>query len=242
MHRFFLHNQTVAKEIIVISEKNQVHHIKDVLRLNVQEDIIAFDAKGNEYNCAIEEFLPESVILKVKDIRKFIPSQMTKITVACAIPKKSKMDDIIDRLTQLGVERIIPLLTERVIVKWDEKQKLLRQKRWEKISLSAAQQSQRNVLPIIDPVKTIKEVLAQAKNYDLKLIPTLYGERKSCKDVLSKSNFHDILILIGPEGDFSLDEVNFSRQAGCIPVSLGDLVLRVETAAVAIASFIRLYA
>lgn len=240
MQRFFLPNPATLGDKIVISDKSQVHYIKDVLRLKAKENVVVFDGQGNEYICIVEELLLESVIFHVKGKRKFVPAQKVKITIACAIPKKSKMDDIIDKLTQLGAQRIIPLLTERVVIKWDEKQKLLRQRRWEKIAISAAQQSQRNNLPVVGPIRAIKEVLAESENYDLKLIPTLYGKRKACKDILSNSTARNILILIGPEGDFSPAEINSAKQAGCIPVSLGDLVLRVETAALAITSYIKL--
>jgi 16S rRNA (uracil1498-N3)-methyltransferase len=151
------------------------------------------------------------------------------------------MDDIIDKLTQLGVDRIIPLETERVIVKWDKNQRVRHLERFQKIALNASQQSQRKALPVIEPIKDIKEVISTAAGYDLKLIPHLMGERKTLKEIFIKNRPKNILVLIGPEGDFSSAEVALAKRAGFIPVSLGDLVLRVETAAVAIASFIRLY-
>jgi len=85
-------------------------------------------------------------------------------------------------------------------------------------------------------------VLAESEDFDLKLIPTLLGERESLKNILTKPKCRNILVLIGPEGDFTPEEVALAKQAGCIPVSLGDLVLRVETAAIAAVSFIRFYA
>lgn len=241
MHRFFCPIANIAKDKIVIDNKEQIHHLKDVLRLKVKAHLMIFDDRGNEYNCIIEKITNE-VTLGIK--HKSLPSSKKegiKITVACAIPKKSKIDDIIDKLTQLGVDRIIPLETERVVVKLNKNKKEMRLLRWQKIALSASQQSQRNNSPLIEPIKNIKEVLIQSENYDLKLIPTLSGRRKPLKEVLLNSNPRNILVLVGPEGDFTDGEVDLAKKSGCIPVSLGDLVLRVDTAAIAVVSFIRLY-
>lgn len=242
MHRLYCPSQNISGNKIVIDNKDQVHHAKNVLRLTVNEGVVIFDDKGNEYRSILEKSLPKSMIFKIKDEKNPIlrPSKV-KITVACAIPKDSRMDEIIDKLTQLGVERIIPLETERVIVKLDKHKGILRQERWKKIAFNASLQSQRNTLPILEPIKNIKQLLSDAGSFDLKLIPTLIEERKPLKEILEKSKPRNILVIIGPEGDFTTEEVNSAIKMGCIPVSLGDLVLRVETAAVAVVSFIRLY-
>jgi len=242
MHRLYCPSQNISDNKIIIDNKDQVHHAKNVLRLKVNEEVVIFDDEGNEYRSILEESLPKSMIFQVKDKEKFIlnPSKI-KITVACAIPKDSRMDEIIDKLTQLGAQRIIPLETERVIVKLDKHKGILRQERWKKIAFNASLQSQRNTLPILEPIKNIKQLLSDSGSFDLKLIPTLTGERKPLKEILKESKPKNILVIIGPEGDFTTEEVNSAIKMGCIPVSLGDLVLRVETAAVAVASFIRLY-
>ncbi len=242
MHRLYCPSQNISGDKIIIDNKGQVHHAKNVLRLKVNEEVVIFDDGGNEYRSILEESLPKSMIFQVKDKEKFIlnPSKI-KITVACAIPKGSRMDEIIDKLTQLGAQRIIPLQTERVIVKLNKHKRILRQERWKKIALNASLQSQRNTLPILEPIKNIKQLLLESEAFDLKLIPTLAEERKPLKEILEKSKPRNILVIIGPEGDFTSGELDSAKKVGCIPVSLGDLVLRVETAAVAVASFIRLY-
>ena len=242
MHRLYSPSQNISSNKIIIDNKDQVHHAKNVLRLKVNEEVVIFDDEGNEYRSILEKLLPKSMIFQVKDKEKFIlnPSKI-KITVACAIPKGSRMDEIIDKLTQLGIERIIPLETERVIVRLDKHKRILRQERWKKIALNASLQSQRNTLPILEPIKNIKQLLLEPETFDLKLIPTLIGKRKTLKEILEESKPKNILVIIGPEGDFTSDELDSAKKAGCIPVSLGDLVLRVETAAVIVASFIRLY-
>lgn len=243
MHRFYTPSQNISGNKITIQDKRQVHHLKDVLRLKRKNEVIIFDDQSNVYYCFIEKFIDKDKVtlnIKKRQSSSKIPENI-KITIAVALPKKSKMDEIIDKLTQLGVERIIPLETQRVTVNLDDRKKKMRLQRWRRIALSASQQSQRNNLPIIDSIKDINEVLSNLPGFDLKLIATLTEERRPLKEILSKSKAINILVLVGPEGDFTEQEVGLAKRVGFIPVSLGDLVLRVETAAVAMVSFIRLY-
>ena len=241
MHRFFIPSGDISKEEVIISDAKQAHHIRDVLRLKAKDSVVIFDENANEYKCQIAKLIPElSLKIKTRVLSSGVKNKFS-LTVACAIPKNSNMDDIIDKLTQIGVDRIIPLKTRRVIVRLDEKKAVLRLSRWKKIALSASQQSQRKSLAAIDAVKEIKDVLEESEDYDLKLIPTLAGERKTLKEVLANNSAKNILVLIGPEGDFTDEEVRLAIKYGCISVSLGSNVLRVETAAVSAASFIILY-
>lgn len=241
MRRFYIPSQNISGNKIIIQDKGLLHHLKDVLRLKRKDEVIIFDDQRNEYQCLIER-LTDKVILNIKERQLLSKNRKDiKITVAVALPKKSKMDEIIDKLTQLGIDRIIPLETKRVTVNLNDKKKKLRHQRWKKIALNASQQSQRNNLPIIDSIKDINEVLSNLQEFDLKLMPTLAGERKSLKEILGKFKPRNILVLVGPEGDFTEQEVDLAKKAGCITVSLGDLVLRVETACIAVVSFIRLY-
>ena len=241
MQRFFIKLENLSGDRISITEKNQIHHIKDVLRLKIKEQVCVVDEKGNEYFSEIEQLAAEKIVAKVKEVRKANPNAGIKLTIACAIPKKSKFDDIVDRLTQLGVERIIPMITERVIIKLDKAKSAARQARWKKIALSAAQQSQRNVLPIVSEIKKLEEVLAESGDFDLKLIPALFSRRQALREVLGKAKPKKVLVLIGPEGDFSDEEMKMAVKSGFVPVTLGDMVLRVETAAVAVASYFKLF-
>jgi len=241
MHRFPCSSKNISQDKIIIIEKEQLHHMKNVLRLSEDDEVIIFDEKGNEYICLIDKIADTKAILNIKNKLSSKKERGVRITVACAIPKKSKMDDIIDKLTQLGVERVIPLLTERVVVRLDKNKSSLRLARWRKIALNATLQSQRKSVVCIDPLKSMKDLLAESLDeFDLKLIPTLIGERKPLKELLTKTWPKNVLIFIGPEGDFTEEEVTLAMRAGCIPVSLGDLVLRVETAAVAITAYISL--
>ena len=239
MRRFYCPAVNISTNKIIINDINELHHIKDVLRLKTEDNLILFDDKGNEYGCSIKEITNNRIILTIKD-RRLPKIPKVKITVACAIPKKSKMDEIVDGLTQLGVDRIIPMQTERVIVKLDRNKMMTRCLRWNKIAQNASEQSQRNTLPMVDKIMDIRRILSISDNFDLKLILTLEGERKNIKEILAKANPKNILVLIGPEGDFTHPELDLAKKAGCAAVSLGDSVLRVETAAVAIVSVLRL--
>jgi len=238
MNRFFCAEPFIFEDTILIKDKDKVRHIKLVLRLTPKEEVLVFDKHGVEYYCVIQK-IAEEVALKVK--AKRLPDKNNpevNLTIACAIPKKAKFDDIVDKLTQLGVAKIIPLMTQRVVVRLDRKKAENRLKRWRKIAESAAQQSQRNNIPVIGEVQKFKEILRVAKDFDLRLIPTLSGPRKPLPEVFSLPA-SDILVLIGPEGDFSDEELAAAKVAGFIPITLGDLVLRVDTAAVAIAAIIK---
>ena len=241
MNRFFLERIEPKNKQIILSDYAQLHHLRDVLRIKPLELVGLFDNQGNAYTALVLEIGSHAIKLEVKE-KKIFKDTGIKITVACAIPKKVKMDDIVDKLTQLGVECIIPLETERVIVRLDKQKKLERCQRWEKIALSAAKQSQRSSLAVIKPISTLQDVFMAAVDFDLKLIPTLEDKRKTLKEVFSKAykKIEKVIILIGPEGDFTPGEVALAKEAGFLPVSLGAGVLRVDTAAIAAVSFIKL--
>jgi 16S rRNA (uracil1498-N3)-methyltransferase len=238
MHRFFTNKITGDKA--VITDREQLHHIKDVLRLKPGDKVGISDNTGCEYSGVITAINKQQVELKVALIKTATES-LLKLTIACAIPKNTRFDDIVDFLTQLGVERIIPMHTERVIVKLDKAGVEEKHKRWIKIAQSAAQQSQRARIPVIEPVTDIGDVIKNSGSYSLKLIPHLSGERKLIRDILAETNPQpdSIILLIGPEGDFTPGEVALALQNGFMAVSLGDTVLRVAAAAMAAASYIK---
>jgi 16S rRNA (uracil1498-N3)-methyltransferase len=235
MHSFHV-SQKITGNSISIYEDEQLHHLRDVLRLKVGEKVIVFDSEGNEYLSTIAELNKKEALLTVKSKKAARPRKL-KLAIACAIPKQAKMDEIIDKLTQLDVDVIIPMQTERVIVKLEGRQEE-RLERWRKIARSAAEQSHRNTLPLVTEIRNLPEVLVQSREYDLKLIPNLEGDRKSIKEIITGLKPTGIIALIGPEGDFTPQEVGRAKTSGFVPVSLGDSVLRVDTAAIAIASYL----
>jgi 16S rRNA (uracil1498-N3)-methyltransferase len=238
MNRFYCSSADVSIDTITIRDKEQVHHIKDVIRLREGERAQVFDDHANEFDCVIGKISLTQVVFAINKKISAGLSSRPVITIACAIPKHSKIDDIIDTLTQLGVDRIIPLMTERVIVRLDNDKKSNKRDRWQKIALAASKQSQRNTVAIVDEITEVMDLISNAQAYDLKLIPTLPGERALLKETLNGGKPKSVLVLIGPEGDFTPDEVAFAEKAGFIPVSFGNLVFRVETACLYIAAIL----
>jgi len=236
MHRFFI--DRIQGEIVSLTDTEQLHHLKDVLRLKVNDGVSIFDGEGNDYAGVITGIDKRQVEIKVKQVRSANKTSL-KLTVACAIPKGSRMDEVIDYLTQLGVECIIPMRTERTVVKLDSAKTEARLKRWQKIAQSAAQQSQRSRIPVIESVARFEDVILNSQDYDLKLIPNLSGERKPIREVVAETRPKDVIVLVGPEGDFTAEEVGLALSQGFIAVSLGDTVLRVATAAIAVAAYIK---
>ena len=237
MHCFYLEDPIIGEQA-AISDADQLHHLGDVLRLKTGDQVKVFDSAGQEFLCSITTITKQQALLKVIERKVVRPAQF-KLAVACALPKKSGLDDIVDKLTQIGVDTIIPLLTERVMVKTEEAQGS-RLERWRKIARSAAEQSQRNTLPAIPGILSFKDLLSESSGYDLKVIPTLEGGRQSLQKVLAEKMPASVLVLIGPEGDFTPQEVEQAVSAGFQPVTLGNNVLRVETAAIAAAAYIKL--
>ncbi len=242
MHRFFCSREDFSRGKVVIRDHEQVHHAKNVLRIKIGDRVIVSDGEGGEYQCSVITLSQDSIQCKLSGEKLLGSSRKSfSITVACALPKQG-MDNIIDKLTQLGVDRIIPIETMRVIKRVHKESQGGLLRRWEKIALNSSQQSQRTILPVIEEIVDLEAVLDKQAHYDLKLIPTLLGERITLREALSKvEKYTNILLFIGPEGDFSPEEVALALRYGCLPITLGERVLRVETAAVAVVSFLQLF-
>ncbi len=235
MNRLFCRGCRVEGGRIVLRDPEQLRHLK-VLRVVPGEELVLFDDLGNEFQCRFVESSEGSAVFSVSRELPSAGIQLPLIAVAVAIPKKSKIDDIIDKLTQLGCDRVIPIITERVIVRPDPKDLATRHARWQKIAEAATLQSGRNRVPQVDPAVKFPKLIEQSGSFDLKLIPTLEGERKPLAEALKGKSPSSILALIGPEGDFTPAETAAALSAGFTPVSFGKNVLRVETAALYVCS------
>ena len=224
MHRFFLPN---LQQPLLSTE--EAHHALHVLRLKVGDTLNVFDGRGHEAQCSIVEISKDEVRLKTLT-QSTTPSLPCRITLAQAIPKKS-MDLIVQKATELGVTSIVPLVSERSVVKLDEDSKRIQ--RWHEIALDACKQCGNNWLPELQPPRKTREFLNSPGQFDLKLIASLQPDSKLLKAILGETTKpSSILILIGPEGDFTPAELGLAKSAGCLPLSLGPLVLRADTAAI----------
>jgi 16S rRNA (uracil1498-N3)-methyltransferase len=224
MHRFFLLN---LQQPVLSAE--EAHHALHVLRLKAGDTLNVFDGRGHEAQARVAETAKDSVRLTILQ-HSNTPSLPCRITLAQAIPKKS-MDLIVQKATELGVASIVPLVSERSVVKLDEDSKRI--KRWREIALDACKQCGNNWLPEIQPPQKARDFLSSPGKFDLKLIASLQPDSKLLKAILGEAaKPSSILILIGPEGDFTPAELGLAKSAGCLPLSLGPLVLRADTAAI----------
>ena len=253
--RIYCPPENITTNKIIISDKKQVHHLVDVARLRAGDRLYVFDGRTQEYESVIAQILRDKVVLTIHKVKKISEDKILHIALACAIPKKSKIDFIIEKAAELGVERIIPLQTERTIVKISENSLDGKLRRWQAIAREAAKQCGRIKLPQVEPVAGFNSVIPMSKDYDLAIIPHLGVKNRHIKDVVSSfkgkpegsgwqpnSQSHkSVIVFIGPEGDFTEREVSLAKACGCVAVSLGENVLKVDTAAIAVVAFLRFY-
>ncbi len=243
MHRFLCPNQDFQKPRISLTNPKEIHHLKNVLRLKPQDKILIFNGQGEEGEGHIESLTPSEVIISLQPqtIKREAESQI-KIALACAIPKKAKFEYIIEKCTELGVDEIIPMKTARTEIHATEEIAQRKFHRYQTVGINAAKQSQRKILPVIFPITTFKDALKTLLTPATKaFIPALFGKRELLKSALSNSSspYKRILFFIGPEGDFTPQEVDLAIEAGCTPLSLGPTTLKVDTAAITVVAFCR---
>ena len=213
------------------------HHLVVVNRARRGDIVVAFDGRGTEWTCELSTDSKREAVLAVNATRQARPLPF-EITLAQALPKGQSMDAIVRKATEIGARRIIPVESERTQVHLDGDRSDKKTGKWQVAALEAAKQCGNPWLPEITPITKFADVIADAAIYDLKLIASLNEGAKTLKAVLSDFQAtrgcapKKTIWLIGPEGDFSPDEMRAALAAGIAPVSLGPLVLRCETAAV----------
>ena len=231
MQRYFAKDKIDNNIILEISD---MHHIKNVMRMNSNDKIECIYNK-KLYICRVGDININSFeIIEELDDNNELPIE---ITIAVSLVKEQKMDLILQKLTELGVSRIIPLKTERSIVKIDDKRFKKKKDRWISICKEASEQSKRNIIPEITDIKTIKEL--NDYEYDLKLFGSVSNKDNLVNKYLQKNNkYAKIIFVIGSEGGLSPKEEELLTSMNYIPISLGNRVLRVETAIFYIASIL----
>lgn len=238
MAHFFVSPEQIQGRQVIITGPD-VKHINRVLRLNVGDRITIADGSGKIYNAQIVKTGRNEVNCLLSGESMLDPEPDLKVTLVQGIPKGDKMDGIIQKSVELGVARIIPLLSERVVVHLKKDKAFRRQERWQRISLEAAKQCRRAVVPVVGEPINFRGVFEQVQ----KGVPALMlweEEKKLALKTVLKGLFSPkaIFVFIGPEGGFSLDEVKAARENGVVTVSLGPRVLRTETAGPACLSII----
>jgi 16S rRNA (uracil1498-N3)-methyltransferase len=221
--RFYVSPDSISQSenLIEIKDKTEVHHIRDVMRLK----------KGDFVDIA-----RGAVIIKIKEKLTSKHDISCNVTLYQAIPKKTKMDFIVEKTVELGVNRIVPIITERTVPDIEIKDFTGKTERWKRIGMASSKQCGRRVLPVISDVMHFNSALTESRQKDLVIFASLDKDSKPLKNILKESVQKNIAVFIGPEGDFSPGEIAMAREIGCRMCSLGSLVLKSETAAIYVLS------
>lgn len=228
MQRYFSKEKLGDK---IILNNDDMYHIKTVMRMKENDKVeVIYDKKL--HICKLNnnlELIVENIIEEENKLKK-------EIIVALGLVKEQKMDLILQKLTELGVSKIVPVNMERSIVKLDNKKEAKKLERWNKICKEASEQSKRNTIPVVSNVVNFKELTKI--DADLKLVCSVSEKDNLIHNYIEKNNYNSILLVIGPEGGISPKEENYLKENNFILVSFGNLVLRVETACIYIASIL----
>lgn len=233
MHRFYLPPEQCQGSTFTL-ENREAHHGLRVLRLREQERVAVLDGRGNEFLCEVRKLSKRSIELAVTQ-KNQIPPLPYAITLVQAVPKGKTMDLIVQKATELGVSRIVPLLSERVVPHLEDSAK---PDKWHQVAIEAIKQSGAAWLPQIDPPLTPKEFLASNDRFDLPLIASLQSDTRHPRERFRAFQEEkdrapqSVAVWVGPEGDFTPAEMNAARSAGALPITLGRVILRSDTAAI----------
>lgn len=237
MHHFFVSPDQIDEKYVTITG-GDVNHIKNVLRMKIDEELLISNGQDKDYYCKIESVSDDEIKAVILD-EEFEGTELpTELYLFQGLPKSDKMELIIQKAVELGVKEIIPVATKRCVVKLDDKKEASKIKRWQAISESAAKQSRRTIIPEVSSVMSFKEAINRAKEFELGIIPyENFKDMTETKEVLKKvQKGIKIGIFIGPEGGFEESEIQYALENGIYPISLGKRILRTETAGLAILS------
>lgn len=233
MQKFFVEQNQIKKNEIII-EGSDVNHIANVLRMQTGNKIQICNNKTLEnYIVTIEKLSKEIIVTKIIEKLKENKEANNKIDLYQGLPKADKMELIIQKTTEIGINNIIPVEMQRCVVKLEEKEAKKKQERWQKIAEGAAKQSKRDRIPLIKEKIKLKELQNKIKEYDIFLVAYEEEGNNTLKQTLNKlieKEFYKIGILIGPEGGIDKKEIEILKENGAVLVTLGKRILRTETA------------
>ena len=243
MSKFFVANEQIKDGKIYITGED-VNHIVNVLRLKVDDEILVCDKDSSvTYKTKIIEVLKEKVLCQVIEKVKETTESNVDVTIFQGLPKADKMEYIIQKGTELGVKKIVPVEMKRCIVKFDKKDEVKKIARWQKIAEVAAKQAGRDFIPVIENLIDINEIENISSDFDLIIVAyeeekiiSLKDELKKLKESYDNDSRLKIGVVIGPEGGLDKIEVENLKQNGAKVVTLGNRILRTETASIAILS------
>jgi 16S rRNA (uracil1498-N3)-methyltransferase len=233
MHRFYIAPETWNIDSLTLDE-DETHHAIDVLRMSKGDKAVVFNGRGAEATVEVAEITRKSVTLR-KLLQSKSPAVGCSITLAQAVPKGKNMDLIVQKAVELGATAIHPLLSERTVIQVEEDNAARKQQKWQAVAIEAAKQCGQNWLPKVHAPRSPKEFFSQPAKFDLMLIASLQPDAMHLKKLLAENpdkKPKSVLVLVGPEGDFTPAEIGLAKSHGCRPVTLGPIVLRTETAAI----------
>lgn len=239
MQKFFVETKQIENDKITIIGED-VKHITSVLRMKIGEKVqVGNKQTGENYIAQITQISAENVITNIiKKVEETSESNV-RVDLYQGLPKADKMELIIQKTTEIGVSNIIPVDMVRCVVKLEEKEAKKKIERWQKIAMSAAQQSKRDKIPAIENKINLKQIVNKIKEYDYFLVAYEEETQTTLKQALQtmrqKENYQ-IGILIGPEGGIDNKEIALLKENGATIVTLGKRILRCETAPICMVS------
>jgi 16S rRNA (uracil1498-N3)-methyltransferase len=234
MHRFYLENWNPDALNLSGSE---AHHARDVLRMKRGDRAVLFNGRGREITAELVDLAKDEIRFRKLTETETRPLRC-RITLGQAIPKGKNMDLIVQKAVEIGAAEIAPLISERTIVDLDQKEAELKQAKWQQVAIEAAKQCGQNWLPTVHAPQKLKDFFSHAGAVDLRLIGSLQPDAVHLKKILSdyveqhRDRPKRVLMMVGPEGDFTPAELALAKSHGCLPITLGPIILRVETAAI----------
>lgn len=238
MARFYVPQPKIERGMLRV-EGDEVRHIRKALRLKAGDEVVVFDGAAREYEGTIVKEGPSSVVIMVQNVVSSKSESPLGIALSQSLLKGEKMDYLIQKATELGVNRIIPFFSSRTIPLLEESRRLKRHDRWKRIAVEASKQCGRGVVPKIDPLQDFFEMVQTATQDSLRLI-LWEKEGVRLKEILKGlKEKKKIFFVIGPEGGFTQEEVEHARREGFIPVNLGRRILRSETSSLCLLSILQ---
>jgi 16S rRNA (uracil1498-N3)-methyltransferase len=236
MHRFYLPPEQ-CKDTTLFLRGREAHHALRVLRLRSGEHLTVLDGAGHQFFCEVQQFDRDKMKLAVLE-KRFVEPLPHQITLVQAVPKGKIIESIIQKATELGTACIVPLLSERVSIQLNSKDAARKAETWHLLAIEALKQCGSASLRKVEPPVTIEHFLARKEKVDLSLIASLQSDSRPARVHFQAFQAEhgqlprSIRVWIGPEGDFTPAEISAIQHTGALPITLGPLVLRTETAAV----------
>lgn len=234
MANFYIDKSDITENTAVITGE-EAQHISRVLRMKKGDNVTLCDGEGMFYEAVLSDFSDKTVVADILSKRVAETEPSVKVTVFQGVPKNPKLETIIQKLTEIGAVRLVPVDTKRAVAKLDKENKV---DRLRKIAREAAKQSKRGIVPeVLSPV-SFNDAVKMAAEADLALIPYEEEREMSLKKALSGKIPKTVSVMIGPEGGFDGEEIRLAKENGITSVTLGKRILRTETAPLAVCSAI----